>query len=141
MDTQSMIVYGLVFGAVLCLVLGIKNMLPDKSAQELSDRLPAFFRIFGFGIFFFAAEAGRIMEGMFPDNSKRIEESLRRGDLPGCLGVDDGLQVGPAARKKHSQLDAHVSSFRGCRTEASVLIVRCRTEGSVPIVRVLLIES
>ena len=93
MDTQSMIVYGLVFGAVLCLVLGIKNMLPDKSAQELSDRLPAFFRIFGFGIFFFAAEAGRIMEGMFPDNSKRIEESLRRGDLP--LEVKDiyGAQI------------------------------------------------
>ncbi|MBR7138791.1 MAG: type II secretion system F family protein [Lentisphaeria bacterium] len=93
MDTQSMIVYGLVFGAVLCLVLGIKNMLPDKSEQELSDRLPAFFRIFGFGIFFFAAEAGRIMEGMFPDNSKRIEESLRRGDLP--LEVKDiyGAQI------------------------------------------------
>lgn len=88
-----MIVYGLVFGAVLCLVLGIKNMLPDKSAPELSDRLPAFFRIFGFGIFFFAAEAGRIMEGMFPDNSKRIEESLRRGDLP--LEVKDiyGAQI------------------------------------------------
>ena len=82
MDTQILIIYALVVGAVICFVWAISNMLPDSSAENTSAKIPPLFRIFSVGIFFFASEAGRILQGMFPKHSQRIGETLSKADLP-----------------------------------------------------------
>ena len=93
MDTANIIVSCLVFGAAICIFWFIRNMLPSSAGEQYSDRMPAFFRMFGVGIFFFANEAGRIMEGAFPNQSKKIRSSLQKADLP--LEVKDiyGAQI------------------------------------------------
>ena len=94
MDKQNIIIYILVFGAVLCFIWTIRNMMePSSNENSNSDKTPALFRIFGAGIFFFAAEAGSIMEGMFVQQSKRIRESLQKADV--SLEVKDiyGAQI------------------------------------------------
>ena len=93
MDLQSAVTYLLIFGAVFCLVIGVKNMLPDAGEEKNSGRIPLIFRFFKTGISFFAAEAGGVLEGAFPVYSKRISDSLRRADLP--LTVKDicGAQI------------------------------------------------
>lgn len=93
MDIQNIIVSCLVFGAVICFVWTIRNMMPNSTDDSNSDKIPALFRIFGAGIFFFAAEAGHIMTGMFSKQSKKIEESLHKADIP--LEVKDiyGAQI------------------------------------------------
>ena len=82
METQTIIISCLVFGAVICVVWGLRNMISGAGEQNNSVKLPPLFRIFGGGIFFFASEAGSIMSGMFPNQTKRITETLRRADLP-----------------------------------------------------------
>ena len=77
MDMQNIIISCLVCGAVLCSFWTIRNLLPSSTENSNSDRLPALFKIFGAGIFFFAAEAGSIMAGMFPNRSKKIEEIIK----------------------------------------------------------------
>lgn len=93
MDIQNIIIYILVFGAVLCFIWAIRNMMPNSTTNSDSDKTPTLFRIFGTGIFFFAAEAGSIMEGAFVKQSKRIKESLLKADVP--LEVKDiyGAQI------------------------------------------------
>lgn len=93
MDNQTLIISALIFGAVICFVLAIRNIIPDAPEDSNSNRVPALFRIFGVGIFFFAAEAGNIMSGMFPAQTKRIEEIIHKADLD--LEVKDiyGAQI------------------------------------------------
>ncbi len=93
MDMQNIIISCLVCGAVLCSFWTIRNLLPSSTENSNSDRLPALFKIFGAGIFFFAAEAGSIMTGMFPNRSKKIEEIIHKADIP--LEVKDiyGAQI------------------------------------------------
>ena len=93
MDTANIVVSCLVFGAVVCIFWFIRSMLPSSAENEYSDRMPALFRMFGVGIFFFAAEAGKIMEGAFPEQSKKIQASIKKADLP--LEVKDiyGAQI------------------------------------------------
>lgn len=93
MDLQILLTYLLIFGAVFCLVIGIRNMLPEGRGQVVSDRMPLIFRLFKTGISFFAAEAGGALEGMLPNYSRRIADSLRRADL--ALAVKDiyGAQI------------------------------------------------
>ena len=82
MDTQNIVISCLVFGAVICFVWAVRNMLPNSSGANVTDKMPPIFRIFSAGIFFFAANSGRIMEGMFPRQTKRIVESINKADLP-----------------------------------------------------------
>ena len=93
MDIQNIVISCLVFGAVICFVWTIRNIMPNSTDDNNSDKIPALFRIFGTGIFFFAAEAGHIMTGMFSKQSKKIEESLHKADIP--LEVKDiyGAQI------------------------------------------------
>lgn len=94
MDMQQIILSCLVGGAVLCTFWAIRNIVSDSVTKGVSaGKMPALFRIFGFGIFFFAAEAGHTLAGMFPGLSKRIQNSLAKADLP--LEVKDiyGAQI------------------------------------------------
>ena len=107
MDIQNIIIYILVFGAVLCFIWAIRNMMPNSTTNSDSDKTPTLFRIFGTGIFFFAAEAGSIMEGAFVKQSKRIKESLLKADVP--LEVKDiyGAQIFFFLFQNYSLLTKH----------------------------------
>ena len=93
MDIQTILVSCLVFGAVLCFLYVIRTMMPTSTENENQNRLPTLFKIFGGGIFFFAAEAGSIMTGMFPQRSQKLQESLNKAALQ--LEVKDiyGAQI------------------------------------------------
>ena len=82
METQNIIISCLVFGAVICIAWGVRNMVSGADAGNNSGKIPPLFRIFGSGIFFFASEAGSILAGMFPNQTQKITETLRRADLP-----------------------------------------------------------
>lgn len=93
MEIQNIVIYILVFGAVLCFIWAIHNMMPNSTGNSNSDKTPALFKIFAAGIFFFAAEAGSILEGIFVKQSKRFKEFLLKANAP--LEVKDiyGAQI------------------------------------------------
>lgn len=93
MDTENMIVAGLVFGAVVCMVWVVRNILSESSENNTSDKTPTLFRMFGAGIYFFAANTGRIMTDIFPKQTLRIAEAIQKADVD--LEVKDvyGAQI------------------------------------------------
>ncbi len=83
MSMNSMMISVLVFFTVLCAVwVFFKNSGTASSGGGTSAKLPFLFRMFGGGIFFFAAEAGSLLEGAFPAYSMKIKETLAKADLP-----------------------------------------------------------
>ena len=93
MDTENLIVAGLVFGAVVCIVWVVRNILPESSENNTSEKVPAIFRMFGAGIYFFAANAGRLMTDMFPKQTLKLSDTIRKADVD--LEVKDiyGAQI------------------------------------------------
>ncbi len=79
--SEQLIILILVFSAVLLAVWSIRNML-SGTEKETSSKYPVLFRIFGPGIFFFAAEAGSLLENAFPAHSMKIREDLKKAALP-----------------------------------------------------------
>lgn len=82
MDSHVIIISCLVFGAVICFIWTITNMVPEVSEEHTGKRIPPLFKTFAAGIFFFSAEMGSIMEGMFPKQSKKIREKIDKADIP-----------------------------------------------------------
>jgi len=78
---EQFIILALVFAAVLLAAWSIRNMV-SGTEKENSSRYPVLFRIFGPGIFFFAAEAGSLLENSFPAHSAKIREDLKKAALP-----------------------------------------------------------
>ena len=81
MSTEQIIICTLVFAAVVCAFWGISQMAPD-TARDHSERLPLLFRIFSPGIYFFAAEAGSLLEAALPKLSAALREDLKKAALP-----------------------------------------------------------
>ena len=116
MSAEQITVWVLIFLAVACAVWGICNMIPETD-KDNSEKLPLLFRIFSPGIYFFAAEAGSLLESSFPKHSAELGEDLKKAALPmdvkdlygaslcfaaagGALGLMLGLSIhgGPAVR-------------------------------------------
>ena len=82
MSMNSMMISILVFFAVLCAVrVFFRNSGVSSQSGGTEGELPLLFRVFGGGIFFFAGEAGSLLEGMFPACSMKIRETLAKADL------------------------------------------------------------
>lgn len=78
--SDQIIIWLLVFASVLLAVWGIHNMI-SATEKETASGTPALFRIFAPGIFFFAAEAGSLLEGLFPGLSKLLQEKINKAAL------------------------------------------------------------
>ena len=81
MSMEQIIVCILVFLAIACAVWGISNMIPETD-KDNSEKLPFLFKIFSPGIYFFAAEAGSLLENALPKYSNGLREDLKKSALP-----------------------------------------------------------
>ena len=85
MVSDNLIISALIFLAVVLAVWGIRNMIADsvdKADKADKGRLPAIYRMFSLGIFFFSEEAGSMLENLFPKQSDKIREELRMAAYP-----------------------------------------------------------
>ena len=125
MSAEQITVWVLIFLAVACAVWGICNMIPETD-KDNSEKLPLLFRIFSPGIYFFAAEAGSLLESSFPKHSAELGEDLKKAALP--MDVKDlyGAQLGhqfPKAGILYQKLalvgQVKRSSVRSCHSAST----------------------
>jgi len=81
MSIEQITIFVLIFLAVACAIWWIGNMIPETDMNS-SEKLPFLFRIFSPGIYFFAAEAGGLLERILPKYSDDLKADLKKSALP-----------------------------------------------------------